>query len=52
MGKQSLSIWLQMEKITFYDAITSPFVTSVLLPIIIALAFFVLQKDTPKKKKK
>ena len=40
-----------MEKVTFIDVITSPFVSFVLIPIIITLLLFLFQKDTSKVKK-
>ena len=41
----------KMEKVTFIDVITSPFVSFVLIPIIITLLLFLFQKDTSKVKK-
>jgi len=41
-----------MDKVTFYDIITSPFVTFVLIPIILALMFFAFHKEPPKGKRK
>jgi len=40
-----------MNDITFYDVLTSPFVSFVLVPIAIALAFIAFDKKNLKKKK-
>lgn len=41
-----------MEKVTFYDVLTSPFVSFVLIPIIFVLIWTLFQKDGHKAKEK
>jgi len=41
-----------MDKITIIGVITSPFVSFVLFPLILAALFVVFYKESPKKKKK
>lgn len=40
-----------MNNLTFYDVLTSPFVSFVLVPVVIALAFFAFDKKNLKKSK-
>lgn len=41
-----------MEKVTFLDILTSPFVAFVVAPTVLAITFFVFQKDSKHNKKK
>ncbi len=40
------------EKITFIDVVTSPFITSVLIPVVMVLVYFAFFNKTSKKRKK
>ena len=41
-----------MEKVTFLDVLTSPFVAFVVAPIVFTVILFVFQKDSKPNKKK